>query len=33
LARYELQAIDKQFPAYLIKNQERWANYLLSKVG
>lgn len=32
-ARYELQAMDDQFPAYLIKNQERWSNYLLSKVG
>jgi hypothetical protein len=33
LARYELQAMDDQFPAYLIKNQERWDSYLLSKIG
>jgi beta-1,4-mannosyl-glycoprotein beta-1,4-N-acetylglucosaminyltransferase len=28
-ARYELQAVDNQFPTYLIKNQERFSAYLL----
>jgi beta-1,4-mannosyl-glycoprotein beta-1,4-N-acetylglucosaminyltransferase len=29
LARYKLQTIDEQFPAYLIKNQEKFSAYLL----
>lgn len=32
-ARYELQDLDDQFPEYLLKNQARWKNYLLSKLG
>ena len=32
-ARYQLQELDAQFPAYLLANQARWKNHLLSKVG
>jgi beta-1,4-mannosyl-glycoprotein beta-1,4-N-acetylglucosaminyltransferase len=32
-ARYQLQEIDEQFPPYLVANQARWSDYLLSKVG
>ncbi len=32
-ARYEIQALDDQFPEYLIKNKSRWQAHLLSKVG
>lgn len=32
-ARYEIQALDEQFPAYLLENQAKWQAHLLSKVG
>ena len=32
-ARYQLQELDAQFPPYLLANQAKWKDYLLSKVG
>ena len=32
-ARYQLQELDAQFPPYLLANQARWKDHLLSKVG